>query len=82
MIKAFGAACGKELPYEVVGRREGDVLDLTANPARAEKELGWKAERPLEEACVDLWRWTEGNPLGYRQQPPKELLERAKAWKA
>ena len=79
MIKAFGAACGKDLKYEVVGRRAGDVLDLTANPARANRELGWKAERTLEEACVDLWRWTENNPQGYRQEPPKELLENLKA---
>ena len=78
MIKAFGAACEKDLAYEVVGRRDGDVLNLTANPARAEKELGWKAQRPLEEACVDLWRWTKGNPMGYRQEPPKEYLEKLK----
>ncbi|KAL8712943.1 MAG: hypothetical protein Q9220_002801 [cf. Caloplaca sp. 1 TL-2023] len=75
MIKAFSAVVGKELPYEVVGRREGDVLDLTANPERANQELGWKAERTLEDACADLWRWTENNPLGYRQSPPESLLK-------
>lgn len=75
MIKAFGAAVGKELPYEVVGRRSGDVLDLTADPKRANNELGWKAERTLEDACEDLWRWTKNNPQGYRQSPPQELLD-------
>ncbi|KAL8719279.1 MAG: hypothetical protein Q9225_003709 [Loekoesia sp. 1 TL-2023] len=75
MIKAFSAVVGRDLPYQVAGRREGDVLDLTANPQRANEELGWKAERTLEDACADLWRWTEKNPLGYRQSPPKELLE-------
>ena len=76
MIKAFGAACGQDLKYEVVGRRAGDVLDLTANPTKANEELNWKAERTLEEACEDLWRWTKNNPQGYRQQPPKELLQK------
>lgn len=78
MIKAFSTAVGKDLPYQVVGRRDGDVLDLTANPKRANEELGWKAERTLEDACDDLWRWTTNNPLGYRQSPPKELLEQLK----
>lgn len=78
MIKAFGKAVGRELPYEVVGRRAGDVLDLTANPERANLELGWRAERTLEDACEDLWRWTRNNPQGYRQSPPEELLEKLK----
>jgi len=76
MIKAFSHAVGRELPYEVVGRRAGDVLDLTANPTRANEVLKWKAQRTLEDACEDLWRWTENNPQGYRQSPPKALLEK------
>ena len=75
MIKAFGVAVGREMPYEVVGRRPGDVLDLTANPSRANEELRWKTEYTLEDACKDLWRWTENNPQGYRQDPPKELVD-------
>lgn len=81
MVKAFSHAVGRDLPYEVVARRAGDVLDLTANPSKANKELNWKAEKTLEEACEDLWRWTENNPQGYRQQPPPALLERAKQLK-
>lgn len=61
MIKAFSKAVGRDLPYEVVGRRAGDVLDLTSKPTRANTELGWKAQYTLEDACVDLWRWTENN---------------------
>ena len=79
MINAFSKAVGRDLPYEVVARRSGDVLNLTANAARANKELGWKTEHTLEEACADLWRWTENNPQGYRQEPPKEFLEKLKA---
>ncbi|KAK5117314.1 hypothetical protein LTR62_005931 [Meristemomyces frigidus] len=78
MINAFSAAVGRKLPYEVEGRRPGDVLDLTANASRANKELGWKTEHTLEEACADLWRWTENNPQGYRQEPPKEFVEKLK----
>ena len=78
MVRAFGAAVGRELPYEVVARRPGDVLDLTANPARANRELGWKAEKSIEEACEDLWCWTRNNPQGYRQSPPQGLLDALK----
>ena len=75
MVKAFSHAVGRDLPYQVVPRRDGDVLDLTANPTLAKTELGWKAQRTLEEACEDLWRWTKNNPEGYRQQPPQEFLD-------
>ncbi|KAL1837975.1 hypothetical protein VTJ49DRAFT_3164 [Mycothermus thermophilus] len=82
MIKAFSKVVGRDLPYEIVGRRLGDVLDLTANPSLANKELQWKTERSLEDACADLWRWVEKNPQGYRQDPPPELLEALRASKA
>ena len=78
MIKAFSDAVSQELPYQVVGRRAGDVLDLTANPTKANTELKWKAERTLYDACEDLWRWTKNNPQGYRQSPPQELLDKLK----
>jgi UDP-glucose 4-epimerase len=81
MVKAFSAAVGRDLPYEVAPRRDGDVLNLTANPSLAEKELGWKAKLTLEDACEDLWRWTKNNPEGYRQQPPKEFLDKIAASK-
>jgi UDP-glucose 4-epimerase len=81
MIKAFSAVVGRDLNYEVVGRRAGDVLDLTADPGRANAELGWKTELTLEDACEDLWRWVSNNPRGYRQAPPTELLNAVKAAK-
>lgn len=82
MVKAFSKVVGRDLPYQVVGRRPGDVLDLTSNPALANKELAWKAKRTMEDACADLWRWTENNPNGYRQDSPKELLDALKASKS
>lgn len=81
MIKAFQHVVGRDLTYEVVGRRDGDVLDLTANPSRANKELQWKTELTMEDACKDLWTWVSNNPQGYRQDAPKELVEAAKAGK-
>jgi len=79
MIRAFSKAVGRDLPYEVKPRREGDVLDLTANPSLANKEMGWKAQKTLEQACEDLWLWTENNPEGYRQKPPQEFVDRLQA---
>ncbi|SPN98468.1 probable UDP-glucose 4-epimerase Gal10 [Cephalotrichum gorgonifer] len=79
IINAFSKAAGRELAYEVVPRRQGDVLDLTANPALANEVLGWKTELTLEQACEDLWRWVQNNPKGYRQEPPAELLDAVKA---
>ena len=74
IIKAFSKVVGRDMPYEVVDRRQGDVLDLTANPALANKELSWKTELTMEKACEDLWYWVQNNPQGYRQEPPAELL--------
>ncbi|KAB5535371.1 hypothetical protein GE09DRAFT_1039823 [Coniochaeta sp. 2T2.1] len=82
MIKAFSHVVGRDLPYEVVDRRPGDVLDLTAKPDLANRELEWKTELKLEDACEDLWRWVSKNPRGYRQEPPAELLQALKASKA
>lgn len=79
MIKAFSHAVGRDMAFEVVGRREGDVLNLTADATRAKEELGWTTKKTLEDACADLWKWTEANPQGYRQQPPQELLDAVKS---
>ena len=65
MAKAFGEACGKEIPYEIQPRREGDIATCYADPAKAWKVLGWKAERGLKEMCEDAWRWQSQNPDGY-----------------
>ncbi len=66
MVKAFSKACGKELPYEIKPRRAGDVAMCYADPTKAYKVLGWKAERGLDQMCEDSWRWQSQNPDGYR----------------
>ena len=74
IIKAFSNTVGRELPYEIHPRRAGDVLDLTAKPERARLELGWKAQRSLQQACDDLWRWVEANPRGFNGEIGNEGL--------
>ena len=53
MITAFEKASGKKLSYKVVGRRAGDLAEIYADPTKAEKELGWKAELDIEDAMRD-----------------------------
>lgn len=65
MLAAFGRACGRELPHEFAPRRPGDVAACWADPARAERALGWRARRSLDQMCADTWRWQSMNPQGY-----------------
>ncbi|GAA5795591.1 hypothetical protein HPULCUR_000952 [Helicostylum pulchrum] len=77
MINAFIKAVGRDLPYKIVARRAGDVPNLTADPTLANKELGWKAELSLEDACTSLWNWQSNNPNGlegFPSEAPKETV--------
>ena len=65
LLHAFERACGRELAYEIVDRRPGDVAASYADPTRAEAELGWRATRTVDDMCVDTWRWQSQNPQGY-----------------
>ena len=65
MIKAFENASGKNVDYKIAPRRAGDIATCYAHPAKAENELGWKAERGIKEMCEDAWRWQHKNPKGY-----------------
>lgn len=67
IVEAMRKATGFDYKYEIIGRRRGDVPDLTADPSLAEKELGFKAEQNLETMCRDLWNWQTKNPLGYEE---------------
>ncbi|MBQ7557563.1 MAG: UDP-glucose 4-epimerase GalE [Lachnospiraceae bacterium] len=66
VIKAFEEASGKKIPYEIGARREGDIAECYADPAKAARELGWKAEYGIHRMCEDSWRWQSMNPDGYR----------------
>ncbi len=65
VVNAFSKACGKDLPYVIRDRRPGDIAMCYADPAKAKAELGWVAERGIEEMCEDSWRWQSNNPNGY-----------------
>lgn len=65
MVAAFEKASGKKVPYRISERRPGDVASCYADPAKAKNELGWTAEKGIEEMCSDSWRWQKNNPNGY-----------------
>lgn len=65
MINAFATASSKEVAYQVVDRRPGDIACCYADTALAENLLGWKAEKDIAEMCEDTWRWQSNNPNGY-----------------
>ncbi|MEX3954900.1 UDP-glucose 4-epimerase GalE [Trinickia sp. EG282A] len=65
IVRAFEAASGRPVPYELVARRPGDVASCFASTTEAEKLLGWRAEHGIERMCVDHWRWQSMNPDGF-----------------
>ncbi|MEI4548488.1 UDP-glucose 4-epimerase GalE [Pseudoalteromonas spongiae] len=65
MVKAFEVASKRTVKFEIKPRRSGDIAMSYANPEKAKKELGWVAERGLDDMMVDAWRWQSQNPNGY-----------------
>ncbi len=65
MVKAFEKASGREVKYKICPNRPGDIATCYADASKAEKELGWKAERNLDDMCRDGWKWQSNNPNGY-----------------
>lgn len=67
LVRAFEEVSGKVVPFEIVGRRAGDVAELWADPGLAETLMGWRAQHDLAAMCTDVWRWQAGHPEGYGQ---------------
>jgi UDP-glucose 4-epimerase len=65
LVRAYEAASGRSVPYEVVARRPGDVAACYADPALARELLGWQAKLDLTRMCEDSWRWQHLNPHGF-----------------
>lgn len=64
MVRAFEAASGRPVPYQIVARRAGDIATCYADPQLAGELLGWQARRGIGEMCADAWRWQSMNPDG------------------
>jgi UDP-glucose 4-epimerase len=65
LVHAFERASGRPVPYEIVGRRPGDVAACYADPSLAAQTIGWRAKRDLDQMCSDTWHWQTRNPNGY-----------------
>ena len=61
VIHSYEKACGRTLPYQIEERRSGDIAECYADSTKAEKELGWKAEKNLDEMCADSWYFITKN---------------------
>lgn len=57
LIKEFEAATGVKVPYSIVGRREGDIEQVWAEPRKANEVLDWKADTPIRDVLASAWKW-------------------------
>ncbi|MBE6630274.1 MAG: UDP-glucose 4-epimerase GalE [Ruminococcaceae bacterium] len=67
MVHTFSRENGVEVPYRIAPRREGDIAACYADPAKAERVLGWRATHTLSDMVRDSWRWQSQNPNGYEE---------------
>ena len=65
MVHSFMRVNKVDIPFVIAPRRGGDIAQCYANPAKAERLLGWKAEKNLDDMCRDSWNWQKNNPNGY-----------------
>ncbi|MCT4544013.1 MAG: UDP-glucose 4-epimerase GalE [Vallitalea sp.] len=65
VVTNFEKATDAKVPYKIVERRPGDIGTCYADASKALRELGWKAEKDIEDMCRDSWRWQNNNPNGY-----------------
>ena len=65
IVRAYEKTTGTKIQYKIVARRPGDIAECYADPSKAAKYLGWKAEYGIEEMCADTYNWQKKNPEGY-----------------
>mmetsp|Transcript_18556 Transcript_18556/g.25529 ORF Transcript_18556/g.25529 Transcript_18556/m.25529 type:complete len:373 (-) Transcript_18556:137-1255(-) len=76
LVKAMEKACGHEIEYVIGPRRPGDISTCYADASLAKKEMGWSAEKDLDDMCKDTWCWQEKNPQGYTGKEGKILPQK------
>ena len=64
-VRAFEAASGRAVPYDIVPRRPGDIASRYASADKARELLGWQAQKNIDDMCADHWRWQHQNRQGY-----------------
>ena len=75
VVTAFARASGRDIPYDIVARRPGDIAECYADTRQSAAVLGWVAEQDLDAMVRDHWRWQLANPDGYvsgQPTPPPE----------
>ncbi|ADU31930.1 UDP-glucose 4-epimerase GalE [Evansella cellulosilytica] len=65
LVNAFEKAANQKIPYSIVDRRPGDIATCYADPTKAKEELGWTAEKGIDDMCNDSWKWQKNNPNGF-----------------
>ena len=75
IVQATERISGKPLPYEVVGRRAGDIATSLADPSKANEKLEWRADRGMDVMIKDAWRWQSKNPHGFNGEPAADSTE-------
>ncbi len=73
VVRAFEKVNSISVPYSIKPRREGDIATCYSDPAKAQRELGWKAEYGIEEMCRDSWHWQKNNPNGFVVEEKSDL---------
>lgn len=68
VVQAFERASGRKVPYALKPRRPGDIAESWANPAKAHRELAWRATRDIDQMCRDAWNWQSQNPNGFAKE--------------
>ena len=79
VIETTEKVSGRSVPYEVVGRRDGDIATSLADPSKANKQLEWRADRNMEAMLRDAWNWQSRYPNGYADKRGAEPAPRGES---